>query len=370
MKRLLVVCTTDSMIWNFLRPHIDYLQSNGYHVDCACSRTGFYFDELQAQGYSLIEVPFERNPFKKKNIHAYKKLSSIIDDGDYFFIQGHEPVGGALARIAGKVNKKYVMYFCHGFHFFSKAPIRHWLLYFFFEWFLSFFTDSIITICKEDYSHLRLLHAKRNYIIPGIGVDFGRFIRNEKNEECLKKTLGLSNDCFTILSVGELSKRKNHTIILDALSKIDNSSIHLLLCGDGELKAYLMEKASCLHIEKQVHFIGFQRNISNYYYISDLFIFPSLWEGLGLAGIEAMYCGLPVIGSDRQGIKDYVINGKTGFRFDPKDSNALARHILYFYHNRSIKEEMRESLKNYSLFYSIDNSIKELEKIYHKESLL
>lgn len=372
MRRILIVCTTDSMIWNFLIPHIKELEKKNIVVECACSRTGFYFDELeQIYNIKLHEINFARKPFKIQNIGAFKKLSKLIKFKQYDVIYGHEPVGGAMARLAGKANRKKVIYASHGFHFFKHAPIKHWILYYSFEFVLSFFTDAIITICSEDYENAKKLHAKRIYKIPGIGVDFSKYdvSNRELMRKSVRKELGLTDNDIVLVSVGELSERKNHSVILKAMSCINNEHIHLILVGEGQLENYLEEKARDLSLSDRVHFLGFRRDVPSILCAADIFVFPSLWEGLGLAGIEAMYSGLPIIGSNRQGIKDYIINNKTGFLFEPTNVEQLCDSINRMLNDEKNTKEMALEGKKLIEMFSIDNSIKALNEIYEAEGL-
>lgn len=372
MKKVLVVCTTDSMIWNFLVPHIEYLKSKGIQVECACSRTGFYFDELISKGLVLHEIPFERSPFKLKNISGFFRLRKLIKDNNYDLIQCHEPVGGAMGRLAGKSLGKKVMYFSHGFHFFKGAPIKHWLLYFTFEYILGYFTDFLITICKEDYDNSKKLPIKKRYLIPGIGVDFSKYDKLDQslNRYLLHNSLGIPTNSLTLISVGELIPRKNHIVILEALQILNDKSVHFIHCGDGELQNELHQYVEKNNLTNQVHFLGFRRDIPKILCAGDVFVFPSLWEGLGLAGIEAMYMGLPVIGAHRQGIKDYVIEDKTGFLLNPTDSENLVEIIKKIKENPKHLLQYSSNCKTMSHHYSISNSINTLEKIYKKEHLL
>lgn len=371
-NKVLCVCTTDSMIWNFLVPHIRLLESLGYTVECACSRTGFYYDELvSASRLKMHEIPFERNPLRKKNIEALHELTTLIRDGNFDIVYCHEPVGGALARLAGKKNNAYIMYVAHGFHFFSGAPAKHWLLYYAAEWCLSFVTNSIVTICKEDYVRAQKLHAKNTYLIPGIGIDLHKYDLANKGivRQQYRETFGICDKDFVIVSVGELTKRKNHLVILNAIKRIENPHVKLLLCGEGELNNDLMVAIDKLGIESQVTMLGFRRDIPNILAAGDVFVFPSLWEGLGLAGIEALYSGLPVIGSNRQGIKDYVIEGVTGYLFDPNDSIDLAAKIVKLMNSDGEVQKFVENGKKASEYYSLRNSIQAMLEIYEKEGL-
>ena len=373
-KSILVVCTTDSMIWNFLVPHIKHLEELGHKVECACSKTGFYFNELvEKHGLVLYEIPFKRSPFKLSNFKCYRQLKRLIKEKDYDWIYCHEPVGGALGRLAGKKCKKKTVYIAHGFHFFKGAPLKHWLLYRTFEWFLAFHTDVLMTINQEDYNHSLKFHAKSKYLIPGIGVDFSKYEQSfEKQKiESFRKELGISKNDIVIACVGELSKRKNHKAVIEALKQLNNDKIHLLLCGEGELEDYLKKLTKRLNLFNNVHFLGFRRDVNFVLQCSDLFVFPSLWEGLGLAGLEAMHSRLIAIGSDRQGIRDYIIDGETGLLFDPTNYKQLADCI-----QRSIdmaQESKRifiESGLNMIKKYSMNNSISSIDEILEREGLI
>ena len=297
----------------------------------------------------------------------------MIKEKDYDWIYCHEPVGGALGRLAGKKCKKKTVYIAHGFHFFRGASLKHWLLYRTFEWFLAFRTDVLITINQEDYAHSLEFHAKHKYLIPGIGVDFSKYGQSfDKNLiESFRTELGVSKGEIVIVCVGELSKRKNHKVVIKALKQLNDKRIHLLLCGEGELEDYLKKLTNRLHLSDNVHFLGFRRDVSFVLQCSDLFVFPSLWEGLGLAGLEAMYSGLPIIASNRQGIKDYVIDEETGLLFEPTKFKQLANCIQRSINmtqesKRSIVESGLKVIKKYSM----NNSINGMDTILKKEGLI
>lgn len=371
-KKVLVVCTTDSMIWCFLIPHIKFLQEKGCEVECACSRTGFYFDEL-VEKYHLVlhEIPFERKPFKWNNIKAYGKLSKLVHEGGFDLLHCHEPVGGAMGRLAGKLWGKKVIYFAHGLHYFTGAPKKH-IVYYLFEWFLSFFTDAFITICEEDYERAKKLHAKRNYKIHGIGADYAYFNISDEERRRLRikwrDKLGIKSDDMVIISVGELSVRKNHKVIIEAIKASHaKEHIHLIICGEGELFEELKQRVESCQLHERVHFLGFRRDVPDILAAADVMCHPSLWEGLGIACIEALYSGLPIIGSNRQGIRDYVKEAQTGYLFEPTDSVRLAEIIDYLYEHQDFYKKF--NARGFIDVYSLDTVIDELSLIYEKEKI-
>lgn len=173
-----------------------------------------------------------------------------------------------------------------------------------------------------------------------------------------------------MISVGELSIRKNHQVILHAIARVKNPKIKLIICGEGEQYRSLVNLTKKLGIDNQVVFLGFRRDVPEVLCASDIFVFPSLWEGLGLAGIEAMYSQLPVIGSNRQGIKDYVVPQKTGMLFEPCDVDELKKYIAQLVQDDELRRRMAINGKNKALEFSLQNSIKSLENIYIKEKVI
>lgn len=360
MKKVLVVCTTDSMIWNFLVPHIEFLQSKGILVECACSRTGFYYDELQSRGLVLHEIPFERNPFKLKNIGSFFLLKKLISNNQYDLIQCHEPVGGAMGRLAGKACGKKVMYFAHGFHFFKGAPKINWL-YFIFEYLLSFLTDDLITINKEDYKSAHKLHARRNHLIHGIGINTSHF-RKEHNSDYLNSILNLTSKTFKLLSVGELIPRKNHKVIIRALSILP-SDVHYIIVGDGECMDCLKRESIELNVSNRVHFLGFRKDISSICNSVDLFVFPSYQEGLSVALMEAMSIGLPIVASDIRGNNDLIESGKGGYLIDPNNHKDFAYVIEKLSVNPNLCKEFGDFNRKEIQKFDIKTVISEINTI-------
>lgn len=360
MKKVLVVCTTDSMIWNFLVPHIEYLKSKGIEVECACSRTGFYFDELVSMGLMLHEIPFERSPFKLKNISGFFKLRKLIKDNKYDLIQCHEPVGGAMGRLAGKSFNKKVMYFAHGFHFFKGAK-KSSIIYHIIEYLFSYLTDDLITINREDYEASLKMHAKTNHLIHGIGIDTSKFIK-ATNKEYISKELKLPEENYYLLSVGELIPRKNHISVIRSLPLLPGN-VHYLIVGDGELKETLIKEAKSLNLENRVHFLGFRKDIPSICNAVDVFILPSYQEGLSVALMEAMAIGLPVVASDIRGNRDLIDDGKGGYLVPIEDYKEYALKIKFILDNPQESKKLGEYNRNKISLYDIKHVQEEIAQI-------
>ena len=264
-------------------------------------------------------IPFERNPLKPGNLKAYKELKHIIDEGEYDIIHCHTPVGAMLTRLAAKQARKQgtkVFYTAHGFHFYKGAPAINWILYYPVEKWLSRYTDVLITINKEDYERAKTFKAGKVCYVPGVGIDLKKFNAGYVNKEQKRKEIGVSADDFVLLSVGELIPRKNHEVVIRALSvlkRLDKlNHIEYVICGRGAYEADLRKLAEELDVADHVHFLGYRNDISEICNCADLFVFMSHQEGLPVALMEAMACGLPAVCSNIRGNTDLIEDGVTG----------------------------------------------------------
>lgn len=366
MKRVLILCTTDSMIWNFLIPHIEKMKEKNMIVECACSKTGIYYDELiKKYGLQVFSLPFHRSPYSIDNFKAYKKVIKLVENRKYDTIFCHEPVGGAIGRLAGRKCHVKVIYMAHGFHFYKGAPIRNWIIYYSVERLLAKYTDALITINSEDYEVAKSFKAKKVVLLNGIGVDLNRFKRSESNY--LREKFKLKEKDCILLSVGELINRKNHKVIIDTLIKMKNPNIHYFIAGTGELESYLKSLVKKNSLEKNIHFLGFCRNISELCNACDIFVFPSVQEGLSMALMEAMACGKPIIASRIRGNIDLITDKESGILVDTFDVEGYAKALIYLMSNREKWNDIAKyNMKKVGL-YSIDkvsNQLQlELEKI-------
>ncbi|MDD2628285.1 MAG: glycosyltransferase, partial [Clostridia bacterium] len=238
MKKCLIVSTVSRQFTLFERGNIQVLKSLGYEVHCAAN----FSDEnpaLDELGIIKHPIDIQRSPYSLRNIKAYKQLNQIIKEGDYNLIHCHSPMGGVLTRLAARKTRKNgtkVFYTAHGFHFYKGAPIKNWLMYYPVEKWLSKYTDTLITINKEDYSIAKnKFKAKRIEFVNGIGVDESKFNfeMTDQEKEDLRKELGLSKNDFVMIYPAELSYRKNQGMLIECVAELvkTNPNVKLLLPG-------------------------------------------------------------------------------------------------------------------------------------------
>lgn len=382
-KSVLMVASVASMIDQFNIPNIKLLIRMGYDVDVAtnfvegstCTDEKIQellklLDELQVDCY---QIDFTRKAVDiKTNIKAFRQLDDVVrgksvpvnkiryhqinKQKGYTFVHTHSPIGGAIGRIVAKKYHLKTMYTAHGFHFYKGAPIRNWFFFYPIERELSWITDVLITINHEDYKRAKKeFHAKSTVYIPGVGVDTKKNINNLMDPEEKRKELGILPDEILLLSVGELIPRKNHEVVIRALAKIQNSKLHYIIAGKGELEMKLKELVRVLGVTGQVHFLGFRTDVSDLYQVADLFLLPSHQEGLSMALMEAIICGTPVACSNIRGNTDLIRNKKYLFNENSVDDVVrvlspliISREQTASYSKRSVEVNMRR-LKDYRL---------------------
>lgn len=321
MKKVLFVATVvKTHIMEFHIPYLKMFKEMGWETAVA-ARNDYENPADCVIPYcdTYYNIPFERNPLKPGNLKAYKELKHIIDEGEYDIIHCHTPVGAMLTRLAAKQARKQgtkVFYTAHGFHFYKGAPAINWILYYPVEKWLSRYTDVLITINKEDYERAKTFKAGKVCYVPGVGIDLKKFNVGYVNKEQKRKEIGVSADDFVLLSVGELIPRKNHEVVIRALSVLKQldklNHIEYVICGRGSYEADLRKLAEGLDVADHVHFLGYRNDISEICNCADLFVFMSHQEGLPVALMEAMACGLPAVCSNIRGNTDLIEDGVTG----------------------------------------------------------
>ena len=349
MKKVLFVATVvKTHIMEFHIPYLKMFQDMGWETAVAARND--YEDPADCKipfCDTYYDIPFERLPWKAANIKAYRELKAIIDREHFDIIHCHTPVGAMIARLAARDARKRgtkVIYTAHGFHFFKGAPLMNWLMFYPAEWLLAPLTDVLVTINKEDYALAkRKIHAKRIEYVPGVGVDTAKFHVGTVDRAEKRRELGLTEQDFLILTVAEMTKNKNHSTVLKALALLKNEpgyeSMHYLICGRGEQRDALEAEARQLGIWEHVHFLGYRHDVPELCRCSAIFAFMSFREGMPVALMEAMSCGLPAVCSKIRGNTDLIEHGVDGL-FAENTPEGVAAAILKLYHDPALREQL------------------------------
>ena len=367
-KKIMMLATTDNMLWQFLLPHIKYLQDAGNTVECVCAKTGFWFDELKDKyGLKVHEIDFARSPISPKNLKGYKQLKKLQKQEKFDLIYCQQPVGGLMGRLIAKKFKLPCIYTAHGFHFFKgNSKIKNFIFRTI-EKYLAKFTDVLITINEEDFNACKNWKAKKKYKINGIGVDLDKYKLDENLDKVeFRKSLGLEMDDFVVLSVGELNENKNTLRLLECIKNIKEQKVKYVICGQGPLKEEYEKYIKEHNLQDRVKMLGFRKDVPNIYAVSDLYIMPSYREGLSKSMMEAMCYGLPVVASRIRGNTDLLGMEEGGILCNPKVTEDFTKAIEKLYTDKQLLKNYSERNKQFVKNFDIEIVLKQLEEIYRE----
>lgn len=323
-------------------------------------------EKLNGLDVKVINSDFTRS-FKNTKIRkTIKEIRKVIKENNINILECHNPIVSALARIAANKEKvKKIIYTVHGFFFYKGCSFKRKLIYRSIENHLAKKTDVIITTNIEDYEYSKNMKVKdKTFYVHGVGVDVDSIDKLEVDKELVRQECGVSKDDFLMASVGECIDRKNHEIIIKALSRIRNNKLKYVLIGDGEKFEYLKSLAKELQVSDRVIFLGYRKDANRIIKACDLYVFPSKQEGLSVALMQAMAVGLPVVCSRIRGNIDCIDDGKGGHTFDLNDEKELDNSILACINNKDLLVKYGKYNQIKVKSFSKQNVLLEMSKIY------
>jgi glycosyltransferase involved in cell wall biosynthesis len=251
---------------------------------------GFFDDEIKNLGGKIIRM----RPLNPLKIFFYKKeLQNFFKKNSYQTVHSHLNANSSVILwIAKKAGIKNRIAHSHT----SKTTSGMNGL------FKAFNKIFINNSCNYRFSSSEeagkwLFGFKKNFKTIKNSIKTSEFGFDSKSRVEMRKTLKLEDQTILIGNIGRFTYEKNHDFILEVFCEfnIRNNKSKLLLIGDGELNLEIKEKAKTLEVLDKIIFTGVVKNVAEYLNAMDVFIFPSLFEGLGIVAIEAQTNGLPVI---------------------------------------------------------------------------
>ena len=257
---------------------------------------GDYEEEIRSLGGKIYRMmPLRPHTFGKYE----KQISSFFDaHPEYRIIHGQcSESGYFFYKEAARRGIPVIIAHAHNSHvkFDLKWIVRTWMKHQMRPYLTHYFA------CGEEAAEwLFGKQLAKNAIILKNAIDTLQYKFDEQLREKKRKELRLASSTLTICHIGRFDKVKNHSFILDIFEKLlkKRPDAHLLLIGDGVLRKQTENKAKEKGILAQVRFLGVRRDVNELLQAADVMVFPSLFEGLGIAVVEAQCTGMPCIISD------------------------------------------------------------------------
>ena len=254
-------------------------------------KKGYYDDEIELLGGKIIRIP----KFKLFNLSDYKRVwDSILKEGKYKIVHTHVR---STASIYLKIAKKYGITTISHAHNTSNGSFPISFIKMIFQLNISKYSDIRLACSKEAGVWLFKSHT---FKIIKNGIDLSQYVASEETRMEYRKKYNIDNNNIVIGHIGRFTYQKNHNFLLDifyALYK-KNNAFKLVLVGDGDLKSNVKSKIQKLNIADSVIFAGVRSDIPQLLQMFDIFLFPSHYEGLPVALIEAQAAGLQSFVSD------------------------------------------------------------------------
>ena len=330
--------------------------------------------EAEKGGVKVIIIPeLVRSIHPLNDLKALFGLIGIFRDEKPHIVHTHTSKAGILGRWAAFfANITIIVHTPHGHVFwgyFNKWKTACFILL---ERMTASITDKIITLTEQEKKdHLRFKIAPdEKFTVIHSGVDLTAFSNARINALAMREKLGISPEAFVVGTAGRLTPIKGQKYLLEAAAIISprKPDLFFVFLGDGELASELSKMASSRGI-KNVMFLGWRQDVPEVMSTFDIFVLPSLNEGMGKVLVEAMALGKPIVASDVGGIPDLVIHNHNGLLVPPADVEGLVNSINELLHDPIKRKEMGDRGKVVAADYSAEAMIQKIDQLYDEAIL-
>jgi len=237
------------------------------------------------------------------------------------------------------------------------------------EMITSFMVDHYVVVSESVKRYIidksKISDEKISVIYNGVNIKS----QDDSHKQNVRMPFKIEDEDRILMTVGRLHEQKGHYYLVKAISKVQKEfpKVKLLVIGEGEEENNLKKLVKSLDLTNEVIFIGLSSYIEEILPMAELFLLPSLWEGLPNVLLEAMAAGKPVIATEVGGVPELVIHGETGMLVPHKDSDALACAIADLLKNRLKARRMGEAGRiRAEEHFSIQKMIEKTESLYQE----
>lgn len=320
-------------------------------------------DEFKRQGSIIYKLPnYYRHPFK-----YMKQMKNILNRNNYNIVHCNMNSGVMIFPliVAKMCNVKMIISHAHNSS--SDKGLLKEILHNLIKNVIPVFANTYFS-CSEKagawFYNKKIINSNKYFFIHN-AIDVKKFSFSNIERKKMRKVLNINNDTFVIGHVGRFVPQKNHSFLIDIFNEVNkiNSNSILLLIGQGPLVNEIKEKVEKYSLTEKVFFLGQRRDLDKLYQIFDVFVLPSIYEGLPLVGVEAQASGLPCVFSSSI-TEEVKINDNVEYVSLERNPEEWARTII----KKSEDNIDRKQLNNNVLKtnFNIINAVKELQKIYEK----
>ena len=338
------------------------LERRRFEISLWCiAKGGEIADELKQKGIDIkiLDIFSYHNPINILRLaYLLRKAHPDIVHTHGYFASTFGRLAAILARTPVIITHVHTTYY--GF------KKRNTIL----EKCLSFFTDKVVCVSKAVNKFVveveGISEEKTCLIYNGVG----KLRLGDTDSDIDRKSLGFEKEDLVVITVASLTPHKGHHVLINAATVVSkrHKNLRLLIVGDGPLRNKLEAYAKELRLSSNIVFTGQRKDIVSLLKLADLFVLPSTErEGLGIALIEAMAKGLPVIGTELGGIPEVIKDDVNGFLVAPGNPYELASDIEKLAIDMSMRARMgRNGRRIYEQKFTAERMVREIELLYDR----
>ena len=328
---------------------------------------------LESEGIEYIQCPFLLRRINIiKDLKAFFDIWRIIKKYNPIIVHTHSSKAGLMGRLAAKLaGAPIIVHTPHGHVFFGYFGPFKTKLFIIFEKLASRITDKIVALTnreKKDHILFKIAEEdKFSVIYSGIELNILKESSSEEKQN-LKKELGIPENSLIVGTAGRLVPVKGPEFLVKASKYIISKypDTYFMFTGDGPLEQDLKRKALEMGISDNIIFLGWRDDLVKIISIYDIFVLPSLNEGMGRVLVEAMALGKSIVASNVGGIPDLVIHGKNGFLVPPKNPKQLAKYIQVLLEDKDKREKMGLAGKEMAYNFTSERMVEKIANLYKK----
>lgn len=370
MKKKLMQITHDLAIGGLQQVVVNICRSinrEKFDISILCLKDGGeYLSEVDSLGIKVFHLPHK---IKGTDYFSFLKVAKILRQEKIEIIHTHNTqpfFDGTIGAMLSGVNT--IVHTDHARDFPDKY--RYMLA----ERVISHFAYKIVGVSDHTaYNLMKYEKINKNKIVTiENGIDGSKYeIKIDRDRK--RKELGIAN-AGPIIGLGvRLTKQKGISYLLQAMPQLIKlyPGITLVIAGDGDQKIPLQNVAKQLNIDGHVIFLGARLDIPQLLKLFDIYVLPSLWEGLPLVLLEALAAECPIIATNVGGINKLIENNSTGLLVDSKDSKQLSLAIIKMLNDDKFRNSCILSGKElFNKKFSADIMTRKYERLYDRHELL
>ena len=341
---------------------VEHLDQGQYKSIICLRKDGWLKTQFHSRGFETIVIPLDYS----LDFRWLFQFCRLLNEKEIDLMHANEFAMNTFGSIASLIKKVPIVTTVHGKSYFWKK-FRRRLAYKFVA------NQSSMVAVSEDIKQFlsKEVEIKEGKILKiHNGINLIKFNSDILKRAKIRSELFMGEEGPIIGTVGNLYPVKGHTFLLRAAELIIRVFPDALffIAGRGQLLEQLQAEANQLGINNHVKFLGFREDIPALLQACDVFVLPSLSEGLPVSILEAMGTAKPVVATNVGGISEAVVNNKTGFLVPPRNPEALGEKLIFLLNNRHlIKQFGEEGRKRVKKEFTVGKMIEKYQDLYQKE---